>query len=146
MRKASSQESTSQDDLERDEPPRDRHGFRGTPPPPPFSLAALPDDALLSEIDVAAILRMSSNTVASWRSQPAHPLRWFTLPNGFVRYQVSDIRAFLAMGRSRARKPRSNRAKIKPPKPAATAPRRRAAKSGSLSNGTTWSHARREHE
>jgi hypothetical protein len=106
VRKASSQVQ-SETSAERDEPPRDRHGFRGRPPPPTFSLAALPDDALLSEIDVAAILRMSSATVASWRSQPAHPLRWISLPNGFVRYTVAAIRAYLATPRKPRRKDRS---------------------------------------
>jgi|AmaraimetFIIA100_FD_contig_71_397458_length_871_multi_4_in_0_out_0_2 hypothetical protein len=114
---------------------RDRHGFRGVPPVPVnFSLAALADDALLTEYEVAAALRVSTNTLGCWRQQPAHALRWLTLPNGFVRYQVSAIRAFLAMGRSRAHKPSADRALVNPSKPPATASRRRAPKPNRQSN------------
>ena len=83
------------------EPKRDRHGFRGVPPPVTFDFDALADGALLSETDVAAILRMSTNTVASWRQRPDHPLRFLVLPNGFVRYTAGHIREFLASGKPR---------------------------------------------
>ena len=73
------------------EPKRDRHGFRGVPPPVTFDFDALADGALLSETDVAAILRMSTNTVASWRQRPDHPLRFLVLPNGFVRYTAACL-------------------------------------------------------
>jgi hypothetical protein len=128
---------------EPDAPKRDRHGFRGVPPPPAFDFAALADGALLNELDVAAILRVSTNTVASWRRQPAHPLEWRALPNGFVRYTVGAIRAYLARGVPRPRgKPPAKTADTapaqrKPPaqhtetaeiQDAAPAPRRRAAR------------------
>jgi hypothetical protein len=97
---------------------RDRHGFRGVPPVPTnFSLASLADDALLTEVEVAAVLRVSTNTLGGWRQQPNHALQWLTLPNGFVRYEASAIRAFLALGRSRTRRSRADRAVINPPKP-----------------------------
>jgi hypothetical protein len=91
---------------EPDEPPRDRHGHnRGLQPPPLFDFDALADGTLLSELETAAVLRISSNTLATWRTQPAPALRWLTLPNGFIRYRVAAIRAYLAMGAPRKRKP-----------------------------------------
>jgi hypothetical protein len=103
------------------EPKRDRHGFRGVPPPVTFDFDALADGALLSETDVAAILRMSTNTVASWRQRPDHPLRFLVLPNGFIRYTAGHIREFLASGKPRpprgtppATKPKPPRRKPKP--------------------------------
>ena len=103
-------------------PKRDRHGFRGVPPPPLFDLDELADSTLLTELDVAAILRISSNTVGSWRQQRDHPLQWRALPNGFVRYRVADIRAFLASG-----KPRKRARKDAAPAPAPKPPARRRA-------------------
>jgi len=92
------------------EQPRNRHGFRGVPPVPTnFSLSALADDALLNEVETAAILRLSTNTLGGWRQRPDHPLRWLALPNGYIRYMVSAIRAYLAMGAPR--KPRDRRSK-----------------------------------
>ena len=103
MRKASGPTTAS---TEPDEPPRDRHGHtRGLQPPPLFDFDALAGGTLLSELETAAVLRISSNTLATWRTQPAHSLRWVTLPNGFIRYRVAAIRAYLAMGAPRKRKP-----------------------------------------
>ena len=103
VRKASGPITTS---TETDEPPRNRHGHnRGLQPPPLFDFDALADGTLLSELETAAVLRISSNTLATWRTQPAHALRWLTLPNGFIRYRVAAIRAYLAMGAPRKRKP-----------------------------------------
>lgn len=116
MRKAASQESTSQD-LERDEPPRDSHGRRGLQPPPLFDFDQLGNGTFLSEFETAAVLRVSSNTLAAWRGQPAHPLRWLRLPNGFIRYRVAAIRAYVAMGAQRKPRPKSSSS----PAPAATA-------------------------
>jgi hypothetical protein len=86
-----------------------------------FDFDALADGALLSETDVAAILRMSTNTVASWRQRPDHPLRFLVLPNGFIRYTAGHIREFLASGKPRpprgtppATKPKPPRRKPKP--------------------------------
>jgi hypothetical protein len=93
---------------EPDEPPRDRHGHnRGLQPPPLFDFDALAGGTLLSELETAAVLRISSNTLATWRTQSAHALRWLTLPNGFIRYRVAAIRAYLAMGAPRKRKPKA---------------------------------------
>jgi hypothetical protein len=84
------------------EPVRDRHGFRGTPGPATFDLSALPDDGLLTDFEVAAILRVSTNTTAAWRKRGIH-LQWFTLPSGQVRSTVGAVKAFLASGKPRAR-------------------------------------------
>lgn len=69
-------------------PYRSRPGFRGTPPPATFSLAALPDDALLTEEEVAAVLRVSKSTLADWRRNPSR-LEWVILPGGYVRVSAS---------------------------------------------------------
>jgi hypothetical protein len=92
---------------------RDRHGFRGVPPPPVFDFDALPDGALLNEYETAAVGRWSTNTLAAWRlRQGGHGLRWVVIAGGFIRYRVSAIRAFLADAAQRKRKPR--RADVKP--------------------------------
>jgi hypothetical protein len=78
-------------------PKRDRHGFRGVPPPASFSLQDLPDDAQLTEAEVAAIGRWSTNTVASWRRRPDHPLEWEYVAGGFVRYRAGKLKTFMAM-------------------------------------------------
>src|SRR5262245_50336662 len=75
---------------------RDRHGFRGTPPPASFSLAELPDDAQLTEGEVAAVGRWSTNTVANWRRQPDHPLEWERVAGKFIRYRAGKLKAFIA--------------------------------------------------
>jgi hypothetical protein len=75
---------------------RDRHGFRGTPPPASFSLQELPDDAQLTEAEVAAIGRWSTNTVASWRRQPGHPLQWERVAGKFIRYRAGALKRFMA--------------------------------------------------
>jgi hypothetical protein len=84
---------------------RDRHGFRGVPPPPTFSLGALADDCLLTEFEVAAVLRVSTNSVEGWRRQPNHALAWEVLPGGFVRYRAGHIRRYLTMGSPRKGRP-----------------------------------------
>src|SRR5262245_43359606 len=98
---------------------RDRHGFRGVPPPPSFSLAVLADDCLLLEIETAAVLRVSTNTLGGWRRQPNHPLDWEVLPGGFVRYRAGNLRRYLTMGSPR---------KGRPAQPPATASQRRGSK------------------
>jgi len=75
---------------------RDRHGFRGIPPPASFSLAELPDDAQLTEGEVAAVGRWSTNTVANWRRHPGHPLEWEYVAGGFIRYRAGKVRTFMA--------------------------------------------------
>jgi hypothetical protein len=93
--------------LKPDPAKRDRHGFRGTPPPASFSLQDLPDDAQLTEVEVAAVGRWSTNTVAAWRRQPGHPLEWEYIVGGSVRYRAGKVRAFMAMpGRRRGRPPK----------------------------------------
>jgi hypothetical protein len=76
---------------------RDRHGFRGTPPPASFSLQDLPDDAQLTEGEVASVGRWSISTVASWRRQPDHPLQWERVAGKFIRYRAGKLKAFMAM-------------------------------------------------
>jgi hypothetical protein len=75
---------------------------RSVPPPVNFDINALPDSALLSAREVAAILRAAVGTVDGWRTKPGHPLR-FTWLQGHVRYSVKDLRAFIAL---RGNKPR----------------------------------------
>ena len=104
MRKAASSEVQSETSAERDQPKRDRHGQnRGLPPPATFDFDALAPGAMLSEFETAATLRLSTNTLGSWRGKPDHPLKWLVLPNGFVRYTVGQIRAYLALGKPRRR-------------------------------------------
>ena len=117
---------------------RDRHGFRGVPPPPSFSLAALADDCLLLEIETAAVLRVSTNTLGGWRRQPNHRLGWEVLPGGFVRYRAGNIRDYLTTGSPRKgnpAKPPATASQCRAPKPDdavttqdAAPPRRRAAR------------------
>jgi len=75
---------------------RDRHGFRGTPPPASFSLRDLPDDAQLTEAEVAAVGRWSTNTVAAWRRQPGHPLEWELVAGKYVRYRAGALKRYMA--------------------------------------------------
>jgi hypothetical protein len=90
----------------RPEQKRDRHGFRGTPPPPSFDFDALSPGTLLTELETAAVGRWSTNTLTAWRLQPSHPLQWTTIAGGLIRYRVAAIRAFLASGTPRKRKPK----------------------------------------
>jgi hypothetical protein len=84
------------------DPKRDRHGFRGTPPPlVGVSLQELADDCLLTDKETGAIGRWSTNTLASWRRQPDHPLKWTTIPGGWVRYFAGSLKAYLAAGERR---------------------------------------------
>ena len=100
---------------------RNRHGHnRGVPPPPSFDFDALADGTLLSEVEAAAILRLSTNTLTAWRlrddKRRDDRLAWIRLPNGHVRYTAAAIRAYLALG------PRKKKQSNGAPAPA---PRRR---------------------
>lgn len=81
----------------------DRHGFRGTPEPPKFSLAELPDDTLITETEAAGYLRVAKSTIAEWRLRPDHALKWIVLPGGFVRTTAGFLRAYMATGVRRRR-------------------------------------------
>jgi len=80
---------------------RDRHGFRGVPPPLEFDIYALPDSALLTPRDIAAHTRNAVATVQKWTRVPDHPLKWFNIPGGFVRATVGHLKQFLASGKPR---------------------------------------------
>jgi DNA-binding transcriptional regulator YdaS (Cro superfamily) len=80
--------------------------------------SALPDDALLTEYQVGALIQVSTNTTQFWRRQPDHPLAWEILPNGLIRYRAGAVRAYLALGRRRQPKPEAAA-----PKPEAAAPK-----------------------
>ena len=74
---------------------RDRHGFRGVPPPPSFSLAALADDCLLLDRDCGGPARehqhlgrlapAAQSSVglgsAPWRLRPLPRGQYSGLPN-----------------------------------------------------------------
>jgi hypothetical protein len=69
----------------------------GIPSHVSFNLLEIPDDALLTDVDVAAVGRWSTNTVAAWRQKPDHPLPWFLVavaspPCGVAagRFQLGD--------------------------------------------------------
>src|SRR5262249_39987340 len=94
-------------------PQRDRHGFRGVPPPLAIDIYTLPDTAPLTDYEVAAVLRVSTNTTASWRRRGVH-LKWITLPGGLVRSTAGSVKAFLAMGKTRTRANDSSPAAPKP--------------------------------
>ena len=116
-------------------PRRERHGFRGTPPPADFDLAELADDQLLTEYDVAALTRMSTNTLAAWRKRERdHPLPYFMIRSGRagsrVRYRAGDVRQFIASGyRPQPGRPRTkDTAPLPEIAPAKPSRRRRAAR------------------
>jgi hypothetical protein len=79
-----------------------RKRFRGTPPPLPFDLDALPDSTLLNDSETAAACRRAKSTLEVWRKQANHPLRWRRV-GGRVLYELSSIRAFLKGGAGRPR-------------------------------------------
>jgi hypothetical protein len=110
-------------------PPRDRHGFRGTPPPADFSLAALADDALLNEVETAAVLRLSVSTLSAWRGRDDPLIEWLTLGGGrYIRYRVSAVKKFLASGyRPQPGRPRKKDAAPAPKRTPAKPPARRRA-------------------
>ena len=83
---------------------RDRHGFRGVPRPATFDIYTLPDSAPLTDFEICSVLRVSTNTTASWRRRGLH-LKWFTLPGGLVRSTAGAVKALLAMGETRTRTP-----------------------------------------
>jgi hypothetical protein len=67
----------------------------GIPPHTSFSLAALPDTAHLTEAEVAAVARLSTNTVAAWRQNPDHPLPWFRVAGRYIRYRAGDLKTYM---------------------------------------------------
>lgn len=54
-------------------------------------LATLPDDALVTPGEVAALFRVDPKTVTRWAH--AHHLRTLRTPGGHMRFYVKDIRA-----------------------------------------------------
>jgi hypothetical protein len=80
---------------------RDRHGFRGVPSPPSFSLKDLPDDTQLTEREVAGYGRWSTNTVQSWRQDPDHALKWEVVAGRFIRYRAGNLRDYMAQAANR---------------------------------------------
>jgi hypothetical protein len=71
-----------------------RKRFRGVPAPLTFDLDALPDNALLSQTEVAAACRRPLSAVEAWRKQPDHPLRWRRVA-GRRLCELWSLRAFL---------------------------------------------------
>jgi phage terminase Nu1 subunit (DNA packaging protein) len=88
----------------------------------------LPDDALLTQREVAAVLRVAVSTVETWRRR-GHPLKWATVGGGLVRYRAGDLREFLASTtkpRQPGPKPPSTDEAVRKPKVARKPSRRRA--------------------
>lgn len=83
---------------------RDRHGFRGTPALPRFSLAEVPDDALLRIKDIAAFLQLAISTVSEWPQQDDSKIDWVKLPNGAVRGTAGSLRRLIAASARRQKK------------------------------------------
>jgi hypothetical protein len=52
---------------------------------PPSNLIEIPDSTLLTDVEVAAAGRWSTNTVATWRRKSDHPLPWFLVAGKYVR-------------------------------------------------------------
>ena len=121
------------------QPKRDHHGDRHVPPPATFDLYALPDTTLLSEREIAALLRVAVSTVQTWR-QRGHPLPWMHIGQGRVRYRAGDLRQFLASGEPRRPQPKSpaTKADAAPPAP------RRASRASARPRAKTDEAARAE--
>jgi hypothetical protein len=77
----------------------------GIPAHASFNLIEIPDDALLTDVEVVAAGRWSTNTVAAWRRQPNHPLPWFLVAGKYIRYRAGDVKVLA--GVLRQRRPRS---------------------------------------
>jgi hypothetical protein len=69
-----------------------RKRFRGVPLPLTFDIDALPDSTLLTETEVAAILRRSKSALEGWRKDPDHPLKWQRVL-GRITYGLGYVRA-----------------------------------------------------
>ena len=62
---------------------KDRHGLRGVPPPLTFDLNELPDNALLSQVEVAAAKRAAKISVEKKRlAEQDAPLVWVYIDGG----------------------------------------------------------------
>jgi len=71
-----------------------------TKPVAAIDLAALPADALLTDIEVASLARTGRNTLANWRTatrqgSPIGP-RFLKLAGSMIRYRAGDVREFIA--------------------------------------------------
>jgi hypothetical protein len=69
------------------------------------SLAELADDALLTEYETAALLRISTNTLEKWRRSHSHPLEWELIGGSgrLIRYRAGKVKAFVLSGTVRGR-------------------------------------------
>jgi hypothetical protein len=79
----------------------------------------------LTEAEVAAVGRWSTNTVAAWRQKPDHPLKWELVAGRFVRYRAGDLKRYMAAGRTakpRPPPPPKRRPLVEEPGGAETAP------------------------
>lgn len=73
-----------------------------TEPLAAIDLAALPADTLLTDTEVAGVIRTGRNTLANWRTatrygNPTGP-KFIKLAGSMVRYRVGDVREFIAKG------------------------------------------------
>jgi hypothetical protein len=83
----------------------------------------LPDDALLTQREVAAVLRVAVSTVETWRRR-GHSLKWATVGGGLVRYRAGDLRKFLA-STTKLHKPGPKPKASSPPSTESAEPRRK---------------------
>jgi hypothetical protein len=71
--------------------------FRGTPPPSTIDLSQLPNTTMLTEHEVAAILRRSKSVLEYWRKVKSHPLKWHRVA-GRILYELPSVRELLKGG------------------------------------------------
>jgi hypothetical protein len=78
-----------------------RQKNRAMPPPFPLDIDALPDSAILSAKEIAAIIRRTVGALEQWRRNPDHPLKWERV-DGRPLYRVGWLRSYLARPERRA--------------------------------------------
>ena len=69
--------------------------MRSMPPPPSFSLSALPDDVLLTQIEVAAVQRKAVPTVEKGRYDGNDGLQWIYV-GGWPRCIAGSLKKVMA--------------------------------------------------
>jgi hypothetical protein len=81
-----------------------KKGSRGMPPPPTFSLTALPDDVQLTQKEVAALRRCSITNIEKGRLSGTDGLDWVYISGGWPRCIAGSLKKKMA-GDSSVRRP-----------------------------------------